>query len=355
MRAQLEEEKDIEILLIDRTSSSSQLEEGLKKADFIFHLAGVNRPKEDSEFDTGNRKFTEDILRTLEKYNKQTPLLISSSLQATLDNQYGKSKRGAEQAVFKWAERTGSKVYVYRLPGVFGKWCKPNYNSVVATFCHNIAHNLDITINDPTATLSLVYIDTVVREFIAVMKDDRPITNDGFCHIDEVFQVKLSGLADKLRQFKASRENLLITNFESKFDRYLYATYVSYLSHDDFSYPLEMKKDNRGWLAEFIKAESFGQIFVSRTRPGISRGNHWHHTKIEKFLVLSGKADIKFRMVNSEEIITYPVNGDRLEVVDIPAGYIHSITNTGEEDLLTLFWASEIFNPSLPDTYYQEV
>ena len=330
----------------------NDLKEYLSKSDFVFHLAGVNRPKDEDEFDKGNRGLTEALVGLM--VNKPIPLLMTSSIQAALDNPYGASKKAAEASVLKLARR-GAPVYIYRLPNVFGKWCRPNYNSVVATFCHNIAHDSEISISDLKAEVSLVYIDDVVSSFIQAMDGSLKASGDNFYEIPRQFKISLGELASKIRAFRDSRKNLLIPNLEKDFDRFLYATYNSYLKVDDFSYVLDMKRDDRGWLAEFIKSEQSGQIFVSRTKPGVSRGNHWHHTKIEKFLVLDGKADIKFRKVDSKEIIIYSVSGDELKVVDIPAGYTHSITNIGTDDLITLFWADELFNPDKPDTYYTEV
>jgi UDP-2-acetamido-2,6-beta-L-arabino-hexul-4-ose reductase len=353
--AQLEQEKDIEVLRFDRLNTTKELKKQLDEADFVFHLAGISRPKDDSEFDAGNRGLSEEIVSHIKECGRKTPVLLASSIQAELDNPYGKSKRAAEKAVLKLAEVTGSKTYVYRLPNVFGKWCKPNYNSVVATFCHNIANGLDITINDPEAQLTLVYIDDVVSDFIKTMRGEKTASADGFCHVSRNFNITLKELASKLYGFKESRETLISPDFENVFDRFLYATYTSYLDKKDFGYDLEMKSDERGWLAEFIKSKSAGQIFASRTKPGFARGNHWHHTKIEKFLVIDGEAEVKFRNLQSTEVLTYKVTGDELRVIDVPAGYVHSLKNVGKSDLLTLIWADEIFDPEHPDTYYLEV
>ncbi len=285
----------------------------------------------------------------------KTPVLLASSTQAELDNSYGKSKKAAEDAVHSWAGSAKTSAYIYRLPNVFGKWCKPNYNSVVATFCYNIANNLDIKINDPDSELQLVYIDDVVGEFIKSMRGEKQTLKQGFYQIPRDFPITLRELTDKIYSFQRSRQTLLIPNFESYFDRALYATYASYLPEKKLDHNLEMKKDNRGWLAEFIKSKQFGQIFVSRTNPGVTRGNHWHHTKVEKFLVVEGKALIKLRRISSPKTVTYRVGGEKLKVIDIPPGYTHSITNTGKSELITLFWADEVFNPASPDTYSLEV
>jgi UDP-2-acetamido-2,6-beta-L-arabino-hexul-4-ose reductase len=331
------------------------LDEYCSKSNFVYHIAGINRPKDQSEYMEGNFGFTSTLLDTLKKHNNTCPVLISSSIQAEIDNPYGKSKKAAEKLLFDYGEETGARVFVYRLPNVFGKWCRPYYNSVVTTWCHDIARGLPIQINNPGIELNLVYIDDVVDQFINALKVSVQKGADGFAFVPRSFKIKLGQLADMLYSFKESRKSLVVPNFESDFERFLYATYISYLPHDDFGYSLEMKHDNRGWLAEFIKSKQFGQIFVSRTKPGITRGNHWHHTKIEKFLVIDGEAAIKFRKFNTDEVIEYNVSGEKLQVLDIPAGYTHSITNAGQTDVLTLFWTDEIFNTDKPDTYYLEV
>jgi UDP-2-acetamido-2,6-beta-L-arabino-hexul-4-ose reductase len=351
----LEQQKDVEVLRFSRNNKISELKDFIDKSDFIFHIAGINRPKVDSEFDIGNRKLTEDILSMVEKTKRNIPILFTSSIQADIDNAYGRSKLAAENALLEWSKSSGNKVYIYRLPNVFGKWSKPKYNSVVATYCYNIANGDEIVINNPKTEISLVYIDELLKEFTEAIEEEPEVKQDGFCHIDSQHKITLQDLADKITSFKNSRSTLMVPNFELPIDRYLYATYTSYLSGDDFGYSLEMKKDDRGWLAEFIKSNQFGQVFISRTKPGITRGNHWHHTKIEKFLVVDGLAEIEFRDLKSGEYYKYKVNGDKLEVVDIPAGYTHSITNIGKGDMLTLFWSDEVFNPDSPDTYYKEV
>lgn len=340
--------------LIDTNATIEELEQELKKADFIYHLAGVNRPQTEEEYWKGNVEFTKLITDTLKSYNQNTPILFTSSIQAELDNPYGKSKKQAEEILLSYAKVTNANVYVYRLPNVFGKWCRPNYNSVVATFCYNIARNLPIQIHDPEKELTLVYIDDVVKEFISILEQQNN-TEIGYREIKPVYKITLNKLAEKIYSFNQSRQNLLMPSLEGEFDKKLYATFISYLPTDSFSYELEMKTDQRGWLAEVIKSQSFGQIFISKTKPGITRGNHWHHTKVEKFLVVQGEAIIKFRKIDSDDIIEYRVSGEKLQIVDIPPGYTHSITNIGEGELITIFWASEIFNPEKPDTYYMEV
>ena len=244
---------------------------------------------------------------------------------------------------------------VYCLPNVFGKWCRPNYNSVVATYCHSIVNGVPIQINDPNRELNLVYIDDVIEEFINAMQGKANIQDGGFAHVKRSLFITLQKLADTLQSFSENRKTLIIPNFEDTMVKFLYATYLSYSTESSCIYPLEMKHDNRGWLAEFIKSKQFGQIFVSKTKPGNKRGEHWHHTKGEKFLVIHGKALIKLRQLHSNTVIQYEVSGDELRVLDIPAGFTHSITNIGDEDIITLFWANELFDKNKPDTYYLEV
>lgn len=352
--AELKNKGYIDIYEFDQDTKKSLLDEYVRECEFIFHLAGVNRPKNEKEFMEGNFGFTYELLELLKKHNNKAPVLITSSIQAERDNPYGISKKAAEDLLFAYGKETGVKVLVYRLPNLFGKWCRPNYNSVVATFCHNIARNLDIQVNAPDAELTLCYIDDVLVELVAAL--ERKETRAGkFCIVPVTYKITLGGLADKLYSFRKNRETLIMPSLESNFDRALYGTFLSYLAEDNFSYKLKKNVDDRGWLAEFIKSESMGQIFISKTKPGIARGNHWHHTKVEKFLVIQGEAVIKFRKISSDEVIEYKVNGETPEVVDIPIGYAHSIVNIGEKDVITLFWASEIFNLDKPDTYYLEV
>ena len=355
--AQIELDEDIKVLRFGRDNTTKDLEKFLNKADFIFHLVGINRPKDENDFDTGNRGLTEDILSLLEKNNKKTPILMASSIQAELDNPYGKSKKAAEDAIFKFSKLNKSPSYIYRLPNVFGKWCKPNYNSVVATFCHNISHDLPISISNPSNELTLVYIDEVISDFIRAFRGEVKVHSDGFCYIPRSFKTTLQNLKDNIESFRNSRTTLVMPSLEDDLNRFLYATYISYLAEDGFSYQLNTNNDDRGWLAEFIKSKQFGQIFISKTKPGITRGNHWHHTKIEKFLVVDGLAEINFRKINDDtnKVISYTVSGDKLTVLDIPAGYTHSIKNIGDKDMTTIFWADEIFNKDKPDTYYEVV
>jgi UDP-2-acetamido-2,6-beta-L-arabino-hexul-4-ose reductase len=355
LMAQFSAQKEHEALGFDVGYDEAALEAALAKADFVFHLAGVNRPQDPSEFDTGNRGFTEHVLDLLEKHNRAVPVVITSSIQAALDNPYGASKKGAEELAFAWAKRVQGEVLVYRLPNLFGKWCRPNYNSVTATFCYNIARGLPIQVSDPDKKLELVYIGDLLQEFMLALAGKPHVGADGYCFVPTVYTITVGELAGMLQSFRRNREDLYLPNFANPLVRAMYATYVSYLPENEFAYKPEMKLDNRGGLAELLKQPGFGQIFVSHTKPGFTRGNHWHHTKVEKFIVVAGEALIKFRKVDGSEVYEYPVSGSDMTIVDIPTGYTHSITNIGEADVITLFWSDEVFNPENPDTYSLEV
>ncbi|AOA02785.1 polysaccharide biosynthesis C-terminal domain-containing protein [Carnobacterium maltaromaticum] len=352
--AQLNNEGFMDIQKYTLKNSLNELEEFTKECDFVYHLAGVNRPKNDDEFYTGNTTFTEQLVELLENNNNSVPILLSSSIQASQNNVYGDSKKKSEEILAEYAARNNIEVMIYRLKNLFGKWSKPNYNSVVATFCYNISRNLPIQINDSNAEMSLCYIDDVIKEFIQALKSG-PTKNNDLCVVPKDYKIKVGELAEKIKKFNDNRKTLIMPSLKEQFDRDLYATFLSYLDDENFSYKLKKNTDNRGWLAEFIKSDDNGQIFISTTKPGITRGNHWHQTKVEKFLVMQGKALIKLRNINNTEVIKYEVLGENLEVVDIPAGYTHSITNIGNEDIITLFWACEIFDSNNPDTYFVEV
>ncbi|NVN93111.1 MAG: capsular polysaccharide biosynthesis protein CapF [Desulfuromonadales bacterium] len=345
---------DIRVTGFDSDDDPATLPALVREADFIFHLAGVNRPQNLEEFTSGNAGLTQTLISHLVGQGATTPLLISSSIQAAQDNPYGVSKRQAEEAVFAYGKQTGAPVYVYRLPNVFGKWCRPNYNSAVATFCNNIAHDLPIQINDPSVTMNLVYIDDVVTDFMAAL-DGEPRVADPYCQVHPVHAITLGGIVELIHSFKESRANLIVPDMSAPFTKKLYSTYLSYLPQDNFSYPLKMNVDQRGSFTEFIKTADRGQVSVNISKPGITKGNHWHHTKNEKFLVVSGQGLIRFRAVGGAEVIDYHVSGDKLEVVDIPTGYTHSITNTGASDLVTVMWCNEMFDPEKPDTYFEAV
>ncbi|KQL36907.1 capsular polysaccharide biosynthesis protein CapF [Psychrobacillus sp. FJAT-21963] len=342
------------LFLYTREQSLEDLEEFTKECDFVFHLAGVNRPKAEREFMEGNYGFTSELLALLKKHNNKSTVLITSSIQAELDNSYGSSKKVVEDLLFEYQEETGVDVLVYRLPNLFGKWSKPNYNTVVATYCYNISRNLGIQVNNPEAQLMLCYIDDVLEEFINALEGN-PNKKDIYCSIETTHTIKLEDLASLIRSFKESRTNLSIPNMNDVLTKKLYSTYLSFLPQDQFSYNLKMNVDNRGSFTEFIRTADRGQVSVNVSKPGITKGNHWHHTKNEKFLVVSGQGLIRFRNVNTEEIIEYKVSGEKLEVVDIPVGYTHSIVNIGANDLVTVMWVNECFNPEQPDTRFLEV
>ena len=280
--------------------------------------------------------------------------LITSSIQAELDNPYGKSKKAGEDLFFEYAKKNNTEVLVYRLPNVFGKWCRPNYNSAVATFCHNIAHDLDITVNDPSHMMNLVYIDDVVNELLDALEGNAH-KEDDFCIVPVTHQISLGDIADQLYSFKDSRNTFQVADMSDAFTKKLYSTYLSYLPKNQLSYPLKMNIDNRGSFTEIFKSMDRGQVSVNISKPGISKGNHWHHTKIEKFLVVAGKGVIRFRKIDSVEVLEYFVSSDKLEVVDIPVGYTHNIENLGDTDMVTIMWVNEVFDPEHPDTYFEKV
>lgn len=343
-----------ELYLYDVDTDPSLLDTYCRECEFVYHLAGVNRPQDPKEFMEGNYGFTSLLLNALKRHDNKSPILISSSIQAELDNPYGRSKKAGEDLLFAYAKEVGAPVFVFRLPNVFGKWCRPNYNSAVATFCHNIAHDLPITVNDPSVVMNLVYIDDVVDSFIKTLGSD-VLQEGGYCKVPTVHTTKLGDIVKLLHQFKESRKTLSVPNMGNSFEKVLYSTYLSYLPQDCFSYPLKMNIDNRGSFTEIIRTDERGQFSVNISKPGITKGNHWHHTKNEKFLVVSGEGIIRFRKIGTKEVIEYPVSGDNLEVVDIPPGYTHNISNTGETDMVTFMWANEPFNPDKPDTMYEEV
>ncbi len=349
---------DIEdIYTYDIDNTIEDLKEYTKDCDFVFHLAGVNRPKNIEEFYAGNTDFTELLCASLEAHNNKCTVLISSSIQAKKSNDYGKSKKEGEQILIRHAMNNDSKVYIYRLANLFGKWCRPNYNSVVATWCYNIAHDLDIQINNPNAKIELCYIDDVIDEFLNALEGHPTISIGEYNKVHPTYEIALEELSKIIYSFKDSRESLFLPDLkESSLEKKLYSTYLSYLPVNKFSYPLKMNIDERGSFTEFLKTEDFGQVSINVSKPGITKGQHWHHSKNEKFLVVSGKGLIQFRNINDDKIIEYYVSGEKLEVVDIPTGYTHNIINLSEtEDLVTIMWANEIFDPDHPDTYFEKV
>jgi len=338
----------------DIDTDPSLLDGYCKDANFVFHLAGVNRPKEQSEFMEGNFGFTSLLLDRLKKHGNNCPVMLSSSIQAELDNPYGISKKAGEDLLLEYGRETGSDVLIYRFPNVFGKWCRPDYNSAVATFCHNVAHDLPIQVNDRSVHMTLVYIDDVVRELISALEGN-PNKSGEFCKVPVEHKITLGEIVDLIYSFKESRKNLLVADLSDSFTKKLYSTYLSYLPEDQFSYPLKMNVDERGSFTEFLKSNDRGQVSVNISKPGITKGQHWHHTKNEKFLVVSGKGVIRFRKIDEEIVHEYFVSGEKLEVVDIPVGYTHNIENLGETDMVTVMWVNEVFDPERPDTYFLPV
>lgn len=349
------EGKELTVFEYDVNSDASELDVYCRQADFVFNLAGVNRPKESLEFMKGNFGFASTLLDTLKKYGNTCPVMLSSSTQAALDNPYGESKRAGEQLMFDYSKETGAKVLVYRFPNVFGKWCRPNYNSAVATFCHNIAHDLPIQVNDPDVVMNLVYVDDVVDELIAAL-NGREHRKGDYCEVPVVHTITLGSIAVLIKSFRRMSENLDVPDLSDAFTKKLYSTYLSYLPVEKFRYPLKMNVDERGSFTEIIRTADRGQFSVNISKPGITKGQHWHHTKNEKFVVVSGHGLIQLRKIGCEEIIEFEVSGDRIEAVEMIPGYTHNIINLSEtEDLVTVMWCNECFNPERPDTYFEKV
>ena len=347
--------EELHVLCYDVDSDPAALEEYCRRADFVFNLAGVNRPEDPSEFMKGNFGFASVLLDTLKKCGNSCPVMISSSTQAALDNPYGESKRAGEELLFEYGRETGAKVLVYRFPNVFGKWCRPNYNSAVATFCHNIAHGLPIRVNDPSVVMHLVYIDDVVDELIGALSGDEHRAGV-FCEVPVVHEITLGGIVDLLYSFRDMQQDLEVPDLGDAFTKKLYSTYLSYLPKEKFCYPLKMNVDNRGSFTEIIRTPDRGQFSVNISKPGITKGEHWHHTKNEKFVVVSGHGLVQLRKIGTDEVINFEVCGEKMEVVEMIPGYTHNIINLSDtEDLVTFMWANEAFNPERPDTYFEPV
>ena len=361
-----------ELYLYDIDSEESLLEEACEKADFVFNLAGVNRPQNNEEFMQGNFGFASKLLDTLKKYNNKCSVMLSSSIQATLigryDSDYGRSKRAGEDLFFSYAAETGAKVLVYRFPNLFGKWCRPNYNSAVATFCHNIANDLPITVNDPAIQLELLYIDDLVDEMIAALEGkehrcefdgiDTVLCDKGsFCAVPTTHKVTLGEIITLLESFKAQSQTLIMPEIpNNSFAKKLYSTYLSYLPREKVSFPLKMNVDARGSLTELLKTDKCGQFSVNISKPGITKGQHWHNTKWEFFIVVSGRGLIQMRKIGSDEVLNFEVSGEKIEAVHMLPGYTHNIINLSDsEDLVTLMWANEQFDPTRPDTFFEVV
>ncbi len=362
-----------EIYEFDKDTDVSLLDKYCSDCDFVFNLAGVNRPKENSEFMKGNFGFASDLLDTLKKHNNKCPVMLSSSIQATLigryaESDYGKSKLEGEKLFFDYAKKNKSKVLVYRFPNLFGKWCRPNYNSVVATFCNNIANDLDIQVNDPNAELELCYIDDVVKELIDGLEGKEHHCHfdgveaieekDGaYCFVPTTHKVTLGEIVDLLNIFKEQPNTLVMPKIpNNSFAKKLYSTYLSYLPKEKVKFELKMNKDDRGSFTELLKTEENGQFSVNISKPGITKGQHWHHTKWEFFMVVSGHALIEERKIGTDEVIEFEVSGEKIEAVHMLPGYTHNIINKSDtEDLVTLMWANELFDSNHPDTYGEEV
>lgn len=345
----LSERKDVEILTFTKEENDDVLEERIKKADFIFHLAGINRPKSDEEFKAGNADLTLTICNIIRKLSKKTPVLYTSSIQAEKTNPYGISKKLAEDYLLELSSEQGNPVFIYRLPNVFGKWCKPNYNSVVATFCYNILNDQGVQVNDPSAVLNLVYVDDVIEAFLSVLDGDK------FKNVEPVYVTTVGDLKSQIEAFKDSKNSLLIERVGIGLSRALYSTYISYFTPNQFKYSLVKHEDPRGVFVEMLKTKDSGQFSFFTAHPGITRGGHYHHTKNEKFLVISGEAKFGFRHMMTGEKFEILTKGSSPEVVETIPGWTHDVTNIGKTEMVVMLWANEIFDRSKPDTITSKV
>ena len=358
--------------LYDLDTPAAVLDEACREADFVFHLAGVNRPEHPEDFMRGNFGFTSTLLDTLKKHGNTCPVMISSSIQATCigryDSDYGRSKRAGEELMFSYGEETGARVLVYRFPNLFGKWCRPNYNSAVATFCNNIANDLPITVNDPAVRLELLYIDDLVDEMLAALEGqehhctfdgiDTVLCEDGrYCAAPVTHKVTLGEIVELLEAFRDQPATLVMPEIPAgSFAKKLYSTYLSYLPREKVSFPLKMNVDARGSFTELLRTASCGQVSVNISKPGITKGQHWHHTKWEFFIVVSGHGLIQERKIGSDEVLNFEVSGERIEAIHMLPGYTHNIINLSDtEDLVTVMWANEPFDPAKPDTFFEVV
>lgn len=362
-----------QVMEYDLDTDPALLDDFCAQADFVFNLAGVNRPKDQSEFMQGNFGFASTLLDTLKKHGNTCPVMLSSSIQATLigrygTSDYGKSKLAGEELFFDYAQETGAKVLVYRFPNLFGKWCRPNYNSVVATFCHNIAHDLPIQVNDPSVQLEMLYIDDLVEEMIAALSGkehhcefdgvETVLKEEGrYCAVPVTHHVTLGEIVDLLHQFTEQPQNLIIPEIPANsFAKKLYSTYLSYLPKEKVSFPLKMNVDDRGSFTEMLRSEKCGQVSINISKPGVTKGQHWHNTKWEFFIVVSGHGLIQQRKLGTDEVIEFEVSGEKIEAVHMLPGYTHNIINLSEtENLVTVMWANEIFDPTHPDTFFELV
>ena len=340
----------------DIDSTIEELDAFCKDCDFVFNLAGVNRPQNQEEFMQGNFGFASTLLDTLKKHGNKCPVMISSSTQAALDNPYGESKRAGEQLMFSYAEEMGAKVLVYRFPNLFGKWCRPNYNSAVATFCNNIANDLPIQVNDPKVVLNLVYIDDLVDEMIAALKG-KEHRKEQFCDVPIVHSVALGEIVEMLYKFKEQPQSLIIPEIpNNSFIKKLYSTFLSYFPKEKVAFPLKMNIDDRGSFTELLKSKNVGQVSINISKPGITKGQHWHNSKWEFFIVVAGHGLIQERKIGSDEVIEFEVSGDKIEAVHMLPGYTHNIINLSQtENLVTVMWANEEFDANKPDTFFEVV
>ncbi len=345
----LYERQDVDVLKFTHADSPADLPELVEKVDFIFHFAGVNRPEEPHEFQVGNTDLTNLLCDAIEASGRKIPVLYTSSTQAVLDNPYGNSKLAAELVLQDLMKRQGTKVYLFRLPNVFGKWSRPNYNSVVATFCHNISRGLPVQINNADASISLVYIDDVIARFIALMDGFK--TDDVFINVEPEYSITIGKLADQLYAFRDSRENLVTEPVGSGLTRALYATYLSYIPPESFAYEIPKHGDSRGDFVEMLKTIDSGQFSFFTAHPGITRGGHYHHSKTEKFLVIRGEAKFRFSHVITGEFCELFTNGEKSQIVETVPGWTHDITNIGKEEMIVMLWANEVFDRDHPDTY----
>lgn len=351
-----------ELFLYDIDSPKEMLDTACQSADFVFNLAGVNRPQNAEEFMTGNFGFASTLIDTLKKYNNKCSVMLSSSVQATLvgryNNDYGRSKKAGEELFFNYSAETGAKVLVYRFPNLFGKWCRPNYNSAVATFCNNIANDLPIVVNDSSVELELLYIDDLLTEMLDALEGNEHHSVDGkYCAAPVTHKVTLGKIVELLDTFKNQPQTLLMCEIpHNSFEKKLYSTYLSYLPKEKASFPLKMNVDARGSFTELLKTEKCGQFSVNISKPGVTKGQHWHHSKWEFFIVVSGKGLIQQRRIGSEEVLNFEVSGDKIEAVHMLPGYTHNIINLSDkDDLVTVMWANECFNPEKPDTFFEVV
>ena len=353
LRSFLSLNKELEVLCYDVESTPEELERYTSECDFVYHLAGVNRPQDPKEFMEGNYGFTSVLLNKLKEHNNKAPIMISSSIQAELDNDYGKSKKAGEDLIFEYGRENDVKVYVYRFPNLFGKWCRPNYNSVIATFCNNIAHNEVITVNDENKELTLAYIDDVCEEITKCL-EDKPTKIGEYCTVPVTYTKSLGYIASLIKSFKENDRGIMVPSTGDEFVKKLYATYISYVPLEEMVVDLTEHRDNRGVFCELVRTKECGQVSVSTTNPNIVRGGHYHHTKMERFIVIKGKAEIEFEHVLTHEKIKFEVSGEKLQYVTIPVGYQHRINNVGEDELVLILWANELFDENKADTYVME-